>query len=200
MAADYIWIEGESATKTNLTANIWLKGDNPKLLSAGDAFACLNTKADLPSPGFVLWKFNAPKAGTYHVYFRHAYKGHLGKMRYRFVKLGPDGSPIAKPGPEEGWIDFDLDAKVMDQIPIGQWRTVEWTRQAPANLEEGSYLMDLQVLDVHPSKIEEGGKAPIWTMIDVICLTPEPFTPAGATKPGETPTTGGGTTGGADYY
>lgn len=53
-AADYIWIEGESATKTNLSANPWVKGDNPKLLSGGDAFSCLNSKADLPNPGFVL--------------------------------------------------------------------------------------------------------------------------------------------------
>ncbi len=200
-AAEVVWIEGESATKTNLEANPWVKGDNPKLLSGGDAFSCINEKSSLPNPGFVLWKFDVPAAGQYHTYFRHAFTGHLGKMRFRFVKLGADGAPVAKPGPEEGWVDFDLDSKVMDQISTGQWRTVEWTRQAPVNLEQGSYLLDMQVTDSHPSKVAEGGKAPIWTMFDVICLTTEPFTPAGATKPGEKPAQGGGGAGGgADYY
>ena len=65
-AATSVWIEGESALKTNLSANPWMKGDNPKLLSGGDAFACLNDNSNpLPKPGFVLWKIDVPEAGDY---------------------------------------------------------------------------------------------------------------------------------------
>lgn len=199
IAGDLVWIEGESAIKTNLTENKWLKGDNPKLLSGGDAFSCLNERSNLPKPAFVLWKLDVPADGQYHMYFRHIYTGHLGKMRYRFVKLGADGKPEKKPGAEEGWVDFDLDSKVMDQISTGQWRTVEWTRQAPVNLKKGQYIMDLQIMGPHPGKINEANP-PVWVMFDVICLTTEPFTPSGSTKPGEKAKAGGGAAGATDYY
>ncbi len=198
-AASFVWVEGESAMKTNLKANPWLKGDNPKLLSGGDAFACLNDNGEkLPTPGFVLWKIDVPEAGDYQIYFRHGYLGHLGKMRYRFVQLGADGAPVKKPGPDEGWNQFDPDSKVMDQQPIGQHRTIEWTKQAPVKLEKGSYFLDLQVTGPSDGHATD---STVWTVIDVICLSKEPFTPSGATKPGEAPAAGGGAGGkAADYY
>lgn len=199
-AADVVWVEGESAFKTNLDANPWLKGDNPKLLSGGDLFAGLSEKATLPSPAYVLWKVEVPVAGLYHTYFRHGYQGHLGQMKFRFVKCDAAGKPLVKPGPAEGWIEFDLNSAVMDQVGIGQHRTIEWTRQEPVNLEAGTYLLDLQVTGAHPSKTNPNDV--IWTMIDVICLTTEPFTPRGATKPGAAPAAGGGAApaGDDDYY
>ena len=186
-AATFVWVEGESALKTNLKANPWVKGDNPKILSGGDALACINEGAGadkLPSPGFVLWKTDIPEDGEYQVYFRHAFLGHMGQMRYRFVKLGADGAPVKRPGPEEGWTSFDLDAKVMDQMPNGQHRSIEWTKQSPVKLEKGSFYLDLQVTAPNPVHLKD---SLVWTMIDVICLSKEPFTPSGATKPGETP-------------
>ncbi len=197
--ATVVWIEGESALKTNLKTNPWVKGDNPKMLSAGDALACINDNTDkLPKPGFVLWKIDVPEDGEYQVYFRHAYKGHLGQMRYRFVKLGADEKPVKKPGADEGWNTFDLDAKVMDQQPNGQHRSIEWTKQAPVKLEKGSYFLDLQVTEPGPAHLTD---SLVWTMIDVICLTKEPFTPNGATKPGEAPAkTSGAAAGTGDYY
>lgn len=193
-----VWIEGESALKTNLAGNPWLKGDNPKLLSGGDAFAGLSdTQNKLPKPAFVLWKLDVPEDGTYHLYFRHCYMGHLGQMKYRFVKLGADGKPVKKPAPDEGWTSFDSDAKVMDLQPIGQHRTIEWSKQAPVKLEKGSYYLDLQVLEPASGHLTD---QLVWTVFDVICLTTEPFTPSGYTKPGETPAAGGGAQGGGDYY
>jgi hypothetical protein len=199
-AAEVIWIEGESATKTNLETNVWLKGDNPKLLSGGDTFACLNEKATLPNPSYALWKFNVPVAGLYQVYFRHGYQGHLGQMKFRVIKTDAEGRPLVKPGPADGWIEFDLNSAVMDQIGIGQYRTIEWTRHEPVNLEVGDYILDLQVTGANPNKTQPSD--PIWTAIDVICLTSEPFTPRGALKPGESPAAGGGAApaGGEDYY
>jgi hypothetical protein len=183
--AAVVWVEGESAVKHNLSVNNWVKGDNPALLSGGDMLPCINDKQNpLPKPGYVVWKLDVPEDGDYQVYFRHGYTGHLGQMRYRFIKLGPDGAPLAKPGPEEAWIQFDNDAKVMDQQSIGQHRSIEWTRQAPVKLEKGSYYLDLQVTGPGPGHINDGL---IWTCIDVICLTKDPFTPSGFTKPGESP-------------
>ena len=199
-AAALVWIEGESALKTNLSANPWMKGDNPKLLSGGDAFACLNDNSNpLPKPGFVLWKIDVPEAGDYQVYFRHGYLSHLGKIRYRFVQLGADGAPVKKPGAEEGWNKFDADAKVMDQQPIGQYRTIEWTKQAPVKLDKGSYYLDLQVTEPGADHVKD---SVVWTLIDCICLTKEAFAPNGATKPGEAPAAAGGTDKAkdADYY
>ncbi len=198
--ATYVWIEGESAIKNNLNPNPWVKGDNPALLSGGDALACLNDNENkLPNPAFVLWKMDVPEDGDYHVYFRHGFMGHCGQMRYRFIELGADGKPFAKPGPEEGWNTFDLDAKEMDRQPTGQWRTIEWSKQSPVTLKKGQYYLDLQVTAPNPGHTND---QLVWTLIDAICLTKEPFTPSGTTKPGETSkaATGGGAKGSTDYY
>jgi hypothetical protein len=195
----FIWIEGEEAIKTNLTSNNWLKGDNRKLLSQGDAFSCLNDRTNLPKPGFVLWKFTSPSEGVYHPYFRHGYQAHMGTIRFRFVKLGADGKLVSRPAPEDDWIELDLDAEIVDRMDIGKYRTIEWSRQPPVQLEAGLYYLDMQVLGPNPNKIKEAN-APVWTVIDAICLSPAPFTPSGASKPGETPKAGAGAAGAADYY
>lgn len=193
-----IWIEGESALRTNLSSNPWMKGDNPKLLSEGDALGCLNKRTDLPNPGYILYKLAVPADGVYHFYMRHGYTGHMGQTRYRFIKLGADDKPVKKPGPDEGWIPFDLDTAVMDLTPIGQHRTIEWTRHDPVQLEKANYYLDIQILGPNPAKKE--ADAPVWTVIDAICLSSEPFTPAGFTKPGQKPAAGQAGGGGADYY
>lgn len=184
--AESVWVEGESAAKTNLVANGWLKGDT-KLLSGGDALACLNNPQNLPSPAFVFWKLTVPADGRYQVYFRHGYQSHTGKMRYRLIALGADGEPITKPADDEGWVQFDLSAKTMDRKEIGQFRTIEWTQQAPADLKTGTYQLELQVQGPNPSHEAEGDNALIWTVIDCLCLTTDPFTPNGSNKPGEKP-------------
>jgi hypothetical protein len=196
--AAFVWIEGEATSKTNLTSlNPWLKGDNAALLSGGDALSALNDpKEPLPKPAFVVWKFDAPEAGEYQVYFRHGWMGHVGQMRYRFIKIGADGNPVAKPGAEEGWVAFDADSQSLDRQPIGQYRTIEWSKQTPVTLEQGSYLLDLQVVGPGPAHVTD---QLIWTLIDVICLSKEPFTPNGVAKPGEAPKSApaGGAVGGS---
>lgn len=179
----FVWIEGEAAVRNNLKANPWLKGDNAKLLSGGDALACLNERNDLPKPAYVLYKFEAPEEGDYHLYVRHGYAGHLGQMRYRLIELGADGKPVKKPGAEEGWIAWDADVAVVDQKPIGQHRTIEWSRHEPVELKKAAYYLDLQVVGPHAKKTE--ANPPVWTVIDAICLAKEPFTPSGFLKPGE---------------
>jgi len=198
-AADVVWIEGETAVKNNLKENSWLKGDNPKLLSGGDMLAALNTRTDLPKPAFVLWKIQVAKEGTYHMYMRHGFKAHMGEARYRFVKLDAEGKPVTKPGPEEGWINLDLDAPSSDRKAIGQWRTIEWSRLDPVKLEAGAYYLDMQITGPNPEKTSEAN-APVWTVIDVICLTTEPFTPNGDTKPGDKPSATTNKKGDDSYY
>ena len=68
-------------------------------------------------------------------------------------------------------------------MPNGQHRSLEWTKQTPVKLEKASYFLDLQVTAPNPVHLKD---SLVWTMIDVICLSKEPFTPSGATKPGET--------------
>lgn len=197
-----IWIEGESSTRTTLSTNSWIKGDNPKLLSGGDAFGAIDKRSGLASPAFILWKFDVTTPGKYLTYMRHGYIGNMGGMKYRFVKLGADGKPENKLGPDDGWLEFDQDASVMDRQAVGQWRTVEWTRQEGMALDKGSYLLDLRVTGPNPT--QTAADPDLGTMIDVICLTQTPFTPSGLKKPGEAGGGAGGATGGgaggADPY
>lgn len=183
--AAFVWIEGENVHKSNIPVNPWMKGDNPKLLSGGDAFGGLANRSDLPSPAYILYKVEIPEDGAYLMYLRHGYAGNMGVLRYRFVQVGADGKPIKAPGPEEGWTTVDWDVPVMDQIPIGQWRTIEWTKHDAVTLKKGSYLLDMQFTGPNPKKTD--ADPPVWALIDVICLTTEPFTPRGALKPGEQP-------------
>jgi hypothetical protein len=193
-----VWVEGENVYKSNFPQNPWAKGDNPKLLSGGDAFGGLaNTPADLPSPSFMLYKVTLPEDGAYLLYMRHGYAGHMGELRVRFVELGADGKPVKAPGPEEGWTKLDWDVPVIDRLPNGEHRTIEWTKHDAIKLKKGSYLMDVQCTGPNVKHTE--ASPPTWMLIDAICLTTEPFTPRGALKPGEQPNPAA-KPGGADYY
>jgi hypothetical protein len=184
--AAVVWIEGEDTYKSNFPTSPWAKGDNPKLLSGGDAFGGLaNNRSELPSPAYILYKAAIPEDGSYLFYLRHGFAGNMGVLRARFVEVGPDGKPLKAPGPEEGWIRIDWDVPVVDRIPIGQYRTIEWTKHDAVTLKKGSYLLDLQFTGPNPKKTD--ADPPTWALIDVICLTTEPFTPRGALKPGEQP-------------
>jgi len=195
--AAFIWIEGENVLKSNMPQNPWMKGDNPQLLSGGDAFAGLTKASELPSPCFILYKVTAPEDGNYFFYMHQSWLGHMGKTRVRFVKLGADDKPVKKPDAEEGWRELDLDVPMMDLTSIGANRHIAWVKYDQFKLEKGTYLLDMQVLGPNPGHTD--ANPPIWMMIDVICLTTEPFTPHGTLKPGEKPdaTKKSGAT---DYY
>ena len=176
---------------TNGKQNPWLKGDNPKLLSGGDALAILAKPADLPIG--VIWKITAPSDGPYHLYVRNGWPGHNPETRIRFVKLGPDGKPVSRPGAEENWVDLDIyNTEALDQRSVGQFRSINWQRFAPVELAAGDYIMELQ------GKKKEG-TGDVWMMYDAICLTKEPFLPSGIAKPGETITPEAGAGAGALY-
>jgi hypothetical protein len=199
-APTFVWIEGEAAEKTNIPANganAWLKGDDPKLLSGGDALAGLLKPAELPSPCFALYRFDCPVEHTYDVYLRHGTMANLAAMRYRFVKLGADGNALKEPGVEEGWLRFDRDAAVIESRFIGEHRTIEWSKQQQVRLAAGPYRLDLQITGKNPAWDRT---ADIWIEIDAICLTAGPFTPSGILKPGEKPEAAGAPAASANYY
>lgn len=197
--AAYVWIEGENTEKTNVPINAWVKGENPKLLSAGDALSGLSKPSVLPNPCFVLYQFDCPAEGTYDLYFRHGTMANIGAMRYRFVKLGADGKPVKQPGAEEGWLKFDHEAAVQDSQITGQFRTIEWSKQPQVRLEKATYYLDLQVTGLNPAKVTDK-TADVWILIDAICLTTQPFTPSGAQKPGEKPGAPGSPAANDTYY
>lgn len=186
ISANFIWIEGENTLKTNVPMSGWVKGEDPKLLSGGDALSGLSKPDVLPKPCYALYQFECTAEGTYDLFFRHGTMGNIGAMRYRFVKLGAEGKPVKEPGAEEGWLTFDRDAPIMDRRVTGQYRTIEWTKQPQVRLEKGSYYLDIQITGQNPSQIQaHDTTADVWILIDAICLTTEPFTPSGAHKPGE---------------
>ena len=182
----FVWIEGETVEKTNVPVHGWLKGDNLKMLSGGDALTGMAKPTALPSPCFITYTFDSPADGTFDLYIRHGYMASLGAMRYRFVKLGADGQPSRKMGDEEGWLKFDQDATTLDRQQIGQFRTIGWTKQQQVPLEKASYQLDVQVTGPNPGRASDPA-ADVWIAIDAICLTKEPFTPSGILKPGEKP-------------
>ena len=176
-AADFIWVEGEAVLNTNGKSNPWLKGDNPKLLSGGDALGLLHKPSDLPITA--IWKITVPEAGLYHFYMRGGYPGHSPVTRIRFVKLGPDGKPVKRPGPEEAWIDLDIqNTEATDLRATGQHRTINWQRFAPIELEAGDFIFELQG--------QKKDTDPVWMVYDAFVFTKEPFLPSGLAKPGET--------------
>lgn len=176
-ATDFVWIEGETVLNTNGKQNPWMKGDNPKLLSGGDAFGVLAKPSDLPIGA--IWKITVPADGLYHFYMRNGYPDHNPETRIRFVKLGPDGKPVSRPGPEEGWIDLDIyNTDAIDQRSIGQHRSINWQRFAPIELAAGDFIFELQG--------KKKDTDPVWMVYDAFVLTTEPFIPSGTTKPGET--------------
>jgi hypothetical protein len=197
--ATFVWIEGENTEKTNVPILAWVKGENPKLLSAGDALSGLSKPNVLPNPCFALYQFVSPADGTYDLYFHHGTMGNLGAMRYRFVKLGADGKPVNQPGAEEGWLKFDFDVTVLDSQSTGKFRTVDWSKQAQVHLDKGTYFLDVQFTGLNPKKVNDA-TADVWIMIDAICLTTEPFTPSGILKPGEKPAAPGAAAASANYY
>ena len=197
--AAFVWIEGESAYKSNMPQNPWQKGDNPKLLSGGDAFAgAADNRESLPNPAFILYKATIPEDGSYFIYLRHGYAGNMGEMRIRFVALDATGKPVKPPGAEEGWTKIDWDVPVVDRISIGQFRTIEWSKQEAVKLTKGNYIMDVQITGPNAHRTE--ANPPTWAVIDVICLTTEPFTPRGALKPGEEAKTPEAGKAGGSYY
>ncbi len=195
VCGEYVWVEGEDVVKSTMPISSWMKGDNPKLLSNGDAFGGLCDRSELPSPCYLLYKLTVPTDSLYYLYLRQNFQSHTGKARYRFVKLNAEGKPIDKSAAE--WIDLDPDAPMFDRISIGQHRSVEWIQYDPIDLEAGDYYLDFQITDANINKRE--ANPPVWFMVDAICLTTEPFTPRGTLKPGEKAVApqGGGE---EDYY
>ena len=64
--SSFIWIEGESATSTNMTPHPWYAGQvNKSLLSGGDFISNFS-----PNEGDAEYKFNADKAGSYTFWIR----------------------------------------------------------------------------------------------------------------------------------
>ena len=182
--AAFVWIEAETTYKSNMPQNPWAKGDNPKLLSAGDAFAGqADNRESLPNPAFLLYKVTISEDGSYFIYLRHGYCANMGEMRIRFVALDATGKPVKPPGAEEGWTKIDWEVPVVDRIAIGQYRTIEWSKQEAVNLKKGNYIMDVQFTG--PNAHQNGANPPTWGLLDVFCLTTEPFTPRGTLKPGE---------------
>ena len=184
--AAFVWIEGESTYKSNIPQNPWMKGDNAKLLSGGDAFAGLvDHRDEIPNPAYALYKVAIAEAGNYIIYLRHGFAGNMGELRIRFVEVGADGKPLKTPGADEGWTKIDWDVPVMDQKGIGQFRSIEWSKQDAVKLSKGNYIMDIRLMGVNPKN--GAADPPAWMLIDAICLTTEPFTPRGVLKPGEQP-------------
>lgn len=193
----FVWLEGESTYKSNFPLSSWAKGDNPKFLSGGDAFGGMaNNRTELPNPAFLLYKVTIPEDGSYLLYVRHGYAGNMGEFRVRFIVVGADGKTVKPPGAEEGWAKIDWDVPVVDRILIGQYRKIEWTKHEAIALNKGNYIMDLQCTGPNAKRTEADSL--VWGLIDVFCLTTEPFTSRGVLKPGEQPKPAAPGT--ADYY
>ena len=145
----------------------------------------IDHRDEIPNPAYALYKVAIAEAGNYIIYLRHGFAGNMGELRIRFVEVGADGKPLKTPGADEGWTKIDWDVPVMDQKGIGQFRSIEWSKQDAVKLSKGNYIMDIRLMGVNPKN--GAADPPAWMLIDAICLTTEPFTPRGVLKPGEQP-------------
>ena len=193
--AALIWIEGESYTKTNMQGNQWPKGNDPRLLSGGDALAWLSPREKAELPNYAIWEVSIPEDGKYQFYAREFYKGTGSQWRYRFVSK-TDIAAGKRPGPEEGWTEADPDAAGLDTVGMGANIAMQWVKYSAIDLKKGDYVMDLQVI----ATAGKGSSGDYLVNFDCFVLTTEPFIPRGGTKPGAKPAGGDAKGGGASYY
>jgi len=158
-AADYIWIEGESAKAPTVTRHPWwyekVKKDE---LSGGNFIANWGDKA-----GEMNYEFESPADGDYNFWVRANPQG--AKLSYQL-----DGAEWKAINFSQGIGYINL---AEDNKP--DVRFMAWTNVAKVSLPKGAHKVAFKM---HSENNNHGS-------LDCFVFTPKTFTPDGALKPGE---------------
>ena len=159
----YIWLEGENAESDFETTVPGIPASSPKL-SNKKWLICSSAADDAPAGGFTAkLKFIAPVGDIYHVWMRELTKKLESPFQYRFNNA-------------KKWKKALPSAASFDNVRIDKETSVCWVNYGKSYLNEGENTLEIRLLN--PNKNDEFKLA-----IDAVCLSLQPFTPAGSMKP-----------------
>jgi hypothetical protein len=160
-ASEWIWVEGEAATETNITRHPWYHGETKKdQLSGGDFLAHFNDQG----PGRASYRVEVPSAGDYTLWIR----ANPVQSRMSFsVNNGP-AQPI------------DMGANPLDNTNIASnnapdLRFLAWLRAGQITLPAGPQTIAFSF----EGKVDQNFHG----SLDCFVLTRGDFRPMGAAKP-----------------
>ena len=157
---NFVWVEGESATRTNMTPHPWYAGGvNKAELSGGDFISNFG-----PQEGHADYQFNVPQAGTYAFWVR---ADPIGDPKLDYQLNGGGSTPI----------DFTHYTDLVNIARDGKpdLRFISWVHVGSVNLQAGQNIISFRF---HSVNNNHGS-------LDCFIFTQAPFTPAGKLKPGE---------------
>ena len=159
----YVWLEGENA-KSNFSNSIAGIPKESNVLSKGRWLICTASADDVPAKGFIAkWEFNVPIGDVYYLWMRELSKKQESPFSYRFNKTGK-------------WRKVNSGFTSLDDVKIDDSSSVGWINYRQQDLKEGANTLEIRLLN--PNKLDEFKVA-----IDAICLSLEPFMPAGKLRP-----------------
>ena len=157
--ADFIWLEGEKATKSQVYPHGWYDSVNKKELSGGGWLSNFNQ-----NQGSATYIFNSNKAGSFHFWIRcNPVAG--PNIEWTLNGGSPKNVNFSK---VEGTVNIAADNKP-------DMRFIGWVSVEKVDLKKGSNKLSIKL---NSKNNNHGG-------IDAMVFSEEDFTPNGKLKPGE---------------
>jgi beta-galactosidase len=170
--ADYIWLEGENPTSTNLKPNI--AGWGHKEFLSGEKWLHVSIDAkkvdkELPAEGGLLaYTVPVQKAGGYEIWNR---------IGFEFVR-----SPFEWRIDDGEWDTVAANQVTTDLMELDFWCEVAWLKLGRQDLSVGDHKLEIRLPKTKDAK---GKTARVLYASDAICLSPTLFHPNSKYKPGE---------------
>lgn len=159
---DYLWIEGEHPTQTNVGKHPWYYGEIQKAELSGEDFLAHFGEA----PGWASYTFKVSEAGEYHFWVR---ANPLGDgFSYRLN----GGDPVSIDMRREQTGNLNLAA---DNKP--DLRLIAWANLGFIPLQQGENTIEFEFASRSGEHLHGS--------LDAFVLTRQPFAPAGVAKPDE---------------
>ncbi|MFC1805926.1 glycoside hydrolase family 2 TIM barrel-domain containing protein, partial [Planctomycetota bacterium] len=169
---DFVWIEGEKPSATNLEPNMSGWGHKEFLSQEMWLHVSMDPgKVDKELPaegGLMTYALTIPRDGKYEVWSRIGFEFVRSPFDWRL-----DGGEWTRVGPDE---------LTWDCMELADWCEVAWLKLGDAQLAKGDRKLEIRLPKTKDAK---GKTARILYACDAICLTRGAFSPNSKHKPGE---------------
>ncbi|TWT82089.1 hypothetical protein CA13_35490 [Planctomycetes bacterium CA13] len=164
-SAEWVWIEGESATESNASRHPWYADVKNELLSGGDFLSHFNDQ----DAAEIEYKIDVPAAGKYEFWMR------ANPVRTRLSYKLEDSDTAAT-----DWKEIDVSDSSIGNVNIASdnkpdLRFLAWAHVGAFDLPKGAVTLRFRI----DSELSNHGS------IDCMILTTERFIPQGIFKPDE---------------